>query len=199
MAHIRREQRRVALLRTGGIVLLSALIVGAIAVVPLATFVNVGIHNPAVVHALLNAGLWFVDIGRTLAGATQAVLRALVLGLSWPVVVGYLMIAVAMLLTWVRGGRPARPAAGRPAGLSSWLRKTRLAYCFGGAHVTYQACSGLDDFALACGHARNGREARRHDYPGQGLHPGRWPGTGRQPRRHGGQVHLQEAASSSAM
>jgi predicted anti-sigma-YlaC factor YlaD len=113
MAHIRREQRRVALLRTGGIVLLSALIVGAIAVVPLATFVNVGIHNPAVVHALLNAGLWFVDIGRTLAGATQAVLRALVLGLSWPVVVGYLMIAVAMLLTWVRV--VARPVQQRAA------------------------------------------------------------------------------------
>lgn len=114
MAHIRRERRRAAMLRSGGIVLLSAIIVAAIAVVPLATFVNVGIHNPAVVHALLSAGLWLVDIGRTLAGAVQAVLRALLLGLSWPVLLGYLMIAVAALLTWVRiVARPVDPATQR--------------------------------------------------------------------------------------
>ncbi len=48
-----------------------------------------------------NTGLWLLEIGRTLAGATQAVLRALVMGLSWPAVAGYSMLAVGMILCWL--------------------------------------------------------------------------------------------------
>ena len=101
MVRIRRARRRDLIVRRGGVFLLSALIVAAMALVPMVTFINVGIHNPAIVHALLNTGLWLVDIGRTLAGATQAVLRALIMGLSWPLAAGYLTLAIGMLLGWL--------------------------------------------------------------------------------------------------
>jgi predicted anti-sigma-YlaC factor YlaD len=101
MVRIRRARRRDLVLRRGGVLLLSALIVAAIALVPTLTFINVGIRNPAIVHALVNTGLWLLEIGRTLAGATQAVLRALVMGLSWPAVAGYSMLAVGMILCWL--------------------------------------------------------------------------------------------------
>ena len=112
MARIRRARQRDLILRRGGIFMLSALIVAALALVPMLTFINVGIHNPSIVHALVGTGLWLVDIGRTLASATQSVLRALIMGLSWPLATGYLMLAVVMVLGWLH--LAARPVSRSP-------------------------------------------------------------------------------------
>ena len=113
LARIRRREMRSSFLRGGAMWLLGLAVLAAAGIVPLLSTCGLALGNPATMHALVSFTVHAVDILSTLARAVELVVGALFAVPAPLVLVGYVLVAGALALAWMRVvSRPIRAMHG---------------------------------------------------------------------------------------
>jgi len=104
MAKIRRHESRLAILRNGVVVLLSVLLLAALSFSSwmAAPPMEVILHSPALVSAIVGILVGAMDVLGTLLRAAALVLQAIVTSPGRIVLLGYVALAGALAIWWIR-------------------------------------------------------------------------------------------------
>ena len=102
MAGIRRHNTWLTILRGGGLFFLSLIGLIVLVIVPLASVVLNTFATPSIAHALVGGLVQVIDILDTLLRATGLVLRAMLAGPSWFILMGCVAMIGALALGWIR-------------------------------------------------------------------------------------------------
>jgi anti-sigma factor RsiW len=101
MTRVQSHNRRARMVRQGSVFALGLVVLATLGIIPVMTMITLALRNPSVVQALSGAAMNVMDVANTLARAIRLLAGAMLSGVSWPMMVGYVVVAATLVIGWV--------------------------------------------------------------------------------------------------